>query len=155
MGLTPGLTRCNSRRLSYKHWTFLTIEGQITVAVWFDQTTRRRRMQGTSYVHMLKGRLRIKVSEIKGSPVKAVKIESTVSQIKGVSHVKANELTGNLLVLFDPDLTNHYHIIGTLKDLGCLNEVKASAFRPSTRWSEAVVGPIAQVVIERAILALI
>lgn len=113
-------------------------------------------MQGTSYVHMLEGRLRVKVSEIKGSPEKAVEVESAVSQLKGVSHVKANERTGNLLVLFDPVVTNHYHIIGTLKDMGCLNrEQMASPRRSSTRWSEAVVGSLAQVVIERAILALI
>ena len=112
-------------------------------------------MQGTSYVHMLEGRLRIKVSEMKGSPERAVEIEETVSQLEGISHVKANELTGNLLVLFDPDLTNHYHIIGALKDLGCLNEEPTRPRRSSARWSEVVVGPIAQAVIERAILALI
>jgi hypothetical protein len=113
-------------------------------------------MQGTSYVHMLEGRLRIKVSEMKGSLEKAVDIESAVSQLKGVSHVKANELTGNLLVLFDPDLTNHYHIIGTLKDLGCLDDEEMTrSRRPRTRWSDVVVGPLAQAVIERAILALI
>jgi hypothetical protein len=111
-------------------------------------------MQGTGYIHMLEGRLRIKVSEVKGSPETAVQIEETVSRLKGVSHVKANELTGNVLVLFDPDLTNHYHVIATLKDLGCLNEREAPP-RRSSRWSEAVVGPIVQVVIERAILALI
>jgi len=110
-------------------------------------------MQGTSYVHMLEGRLRIKVSEMKGSPANTVEIESAISRLKGVSHVKANEVTGNLLVLFDPDLTNHYYIIGTLKDLGYLNEETAPVRRPSTRWSDAVVGPLAQAVIERAILA--
>jgi hypothetical protein len=112
-------------------------------------------MQGTNYVHMLEGRLRIKVSEVKGSPDKADEIEATVSQLEGVSHVKANTITGNVLVLFDSDRTNHYHIIGTLKDLGCLNATMARPRRPSSRWSEAVVGPLAQVVIERALLALI
>lgn len=112
-------------------------------------------MRGTSYVHMLEGRLRIKASEIKGSPEKAVEVESAVSQLKGVSHIKTNELTGNVLVLFDPELTNHYHIIGTLKDLGCLNEKQAPSRRHSARWSEVVVGPLAQALIERAILALI
>lgn len=112
-------------------------------------------MQGTSYVHMLEGRLRIKVSEIKGFPERAVELEEAVSRSKGVSHVKANVLTGNVLVLFDSDVTNHYHIIGTLKDLGCLNGATAPPRRPATRWSEAVVGPLAQVVIERALLALI
>ena len=112
-------------------------------------------MQGTSYVHMLEGRLRIKVSEIKGSPEKAGEVEAALVRMRGVSHVQANALTGNVLVLFESDLTNHYHIIGTLKDSGCLNEETTRPRRPSTRWSEVVVGPLAQVVIERAILALI
>ena len=112
-------------------------------------------MQGTSYVHMLEGRLRIKVSEIKGSSERAVEIEEALSRLNGILHVKANELTGNVLVLFDSALTNHYHIIGTLKDLGCLNEEGTPSRRPSSRWSDAIVGPITQVVIERAILALI
>ncbi len=115
-------------------------------------------MLGTSYVHMLEGRLRIKVSEIKGSADKAVEVEATIRELRGVTHVNANSVTGNVLVLFDSEETNHYHIIGTLKDLGCLSKLSHSVpSRPNTntKWAEAVVGPIAQMVIERAILALI
>lgn len=113
-------------------------------------------MLGTSYVHMLEGRLRIKVTEIKGSADKAVEVEATIRELRGVTHVKANSVTGNVLVLFDSEETNHYHIIGTLKDLGCLSKLShAVPSRPNTKWAEAVVGPIAQMVIERAILALI
>ena len=122
---------------------------------WCESRTGRVPMQGTSYVHMLEGRLRIKVSDMKGSPERAVEIEDILSQLKGISHVKANTLTGNVLVLFDSDLTNHFHIIGTLKDLGCLTDAPPHPQRSSHRWSDVVVGPIAQVVIERAILALI
>ena len=113
-------------------------------------------MLGTSYVHMLEGRLRIKVSEIKGSPDKAIEIESTIRELKGVSEVKANHLTGNVLVLFDSEETNHFHIIGTLKDLGCLTQDSRAASRPvSNKLTETLMGPIAQAVVERAILALI
>jgi copper chaperone CopZ len=115
-------------------------------------------MQGTSYIHMLEGRLRIKVSEIKGSVDKAVEVEATIRELEGVTHVKANSVTGNVLVLFDSDETNHYHIIGTLKDLGCLRTNSRTVQTHSHsqgKWAEAVVGPIAQMVIERAILALI
>lgn len=114
-------------------------------------------MQGTSYIHMLEGRLRIKVSEIKGSADKAIELEATIRELEGVTHVKANSVTGNVLVLFDSDETNHYHIIGTLKDLGCLrtNSHPTPAHTATSKWAEAVVGPIAQTLIERAILALI
>lgn len=114
-------------------------------------------MHGTSYVHMLEGRLRIKVSEIKGSTDKAIEVETIIRELQGVMHVKANSVTGNVLVLFDSEETNHYHIIGTLKDLGCLSKLSHAAPSRSanTKWTEAVVGPLAQIVIERAILALI
>ncbi len=115
-------------------------------------------MQGTSYIHMLEGRLRIKVSEIKGSEDRAIEVEATIRELQGVTHVKANAVTGNVLVLFDSEETNHYHIIGTLKDLGCLSKLSHGAPSRSantTKWTEAVVGPLAQMVIERAILALI
>jgi len=114
-------------------------------------------MQGTSYVHMLEGRLRIKVSEIKGSADKAVEVEATIRELRGVTHVKANSVTGNVLVLFDSEETNHYHIIGTLKDLGCLSKLSPTVPSRSAhaKWTEALAGPIAQMVIERAILALI
>jgi hypothetical protein len=113
-------------------------------------------MQETSYIHMLEGRLRIKVLEIKGSVGKAVGVEETIRELDGVTHVKANSVTGNVLVLFDSDETNHYHIIGTLKDLGCLRtNSRITPARSTSKWAEAVVGPIAQTLIERAILALI
>ena len=41
-------------------------------------------MQGTSYIHMLEGRLRIKVSEIKSLADKAVEVEATIRQLRGV-----------------------------------------------------------------------
>jgi hypothetical protein len=112
-------------------------------------------MHGSSYVHMIEGRLRIKVPEIKGSPDQAREVELALVELEGVSHVQANALTGNVLVLFESDITNHYHIIGAIKDLGCFSEEKAHRQRPASRWSEVVVGPVAQAVIERAILALI
>ncbi len=112
-------------------------------------------MKGTTYVHMLEGRLRIKVPEIKGCADKASELEAALARQRGVHHVKANAVTGNVLVLFESDITNHYHLIGTLKDLGCLNEATARTQQPASRWLEIVVGPIAQVVVERAILALI
>ena len=112
-------------------------------------------MHGTSYIHMLEERLRIKVAEMKGSRERTLETEKTITQLNGISQVKANLITGNLLVLFDAQLTNRYHIIGALKDLGYLNEKYLPHQQSSSRWLEAIVGPIAQTMIERAIFALI
>jgi hypothetical protein len=104
---------------------------------------------------MIEGRLRIKVPEVKGSPDQARLVETSLVELAGVSYVKANVLTGNVLVLFESDVTNHYHIIGIMKDLGCFSKTLKRTHRHTSRWSEAVVGPVAQMVLERAILALI
>jgi len=38
-----------------------------------------------------------------------------------VAHVKANPLTGYVLVLFDSQVISHYHVFAVIKDLNCLN----------------------------------
>ena len=77
-------------------------------------------MATPTYIHKLDGRLRIKIPEIKGSPVRASKLEDSLGSMKGVTLVKANPLTGNLLIQFEPGATGHDHILKALRNLGCL-----------------------------------
>lgn len=41
-------------------------------------------MHGTGYYHMLDGRIRIKVPEVKGSPAMAGELESQLAKLNGV-----------------------------------------------------------------------
>ena len=66
---------------------------------------------------ILDGRIRIKVPEIKGSPAMAGEMESQVAKLEGVAHVKANLLTGSVLVLFDAQVISHYQIFAVINDL--------------------------------------
>jgi copper chaperone CopZ len=74
------------------------------------------------YIHVLNGRLRIKVAELKGLPMKALEVEGQLHVIDGITHVRANPTTGNVLVLYDPARIGRYEILGALQRLGYLRE---------------------------------
>jgi copper chaperone CopZ len=74
------------------------------------------------YIHALNGRLRIKVAEVKGSPMKALEVEGQLRRIDGIDHVRANPITGNVLVLYDPARIEQFEIFGALQRLGYLQE---------------------------------
>ena len=74
------------------------------------------------YFHALNGRLRIKIVELKGLPMKALEAEGQLRVIDGIKHVKANPTTGNVLVLYDPAQIGQEEILGALQRLGYLRE---------------------------------
>jgi copper chaperone CopZ len=80
----------------------------------------------SSYIHALNGRLRIKVAEIKGLHTKALEVEGQLRKIDGITHVRANPTTGNVLVLYDPARVGQDEILGTLHGLGYLRESSSS-----------------------------
>jgi len=77
-------------------------------------------MPGTEYGHILDGRIRITVPEVKGSHAMAGEMESQLAKLEGVAHVKANLLTGSVLVLFDAQVISHYQVFAVINDLTCL-----------------------------------
>jgi len=74
------------------------------------------------YFHALKGRLRIKVAELKGLPMKALEVEGQLRRIDGINHVRANPTTGNVLVLYDPAKIEQSEVLGALQHLGYLRQ---------------------------------
>jgi copper chaperone CopZ len=80
----------------------------------------------SSYIHALNGRLRIKVAEIKGLRMKALEVEGQLRKIDGITQVRANPTTGNVLVLYDPARVGQDEILGALHRLGYLRESSSS-----------------------------
>lgn len=78
----------------------------------------------TDYIHALEGRLRIKVPEIKGSPVKAGELEQQVSWQPGIDYIKANPTTGNVLIYYDAQKIEQESILRTLQESGYLQTIK-------------------------------
>jgi hypothetical protein len=74
------------------------------------------------YFHALNGRLRIKVAELKGLPIKALEVESQLRKIVGINHNRANPTTGNVLVLYDPANIGQSEVLGALQRLGYLRD---------------------------------
>lgn len=76
----------------------------------------------SSYMHALEGRLRIKIPEVKNAPVKCQEVEGQLRLTPGVKEVSANPITGNVLILYNPELCRQSDILAALKDLGYLEE---------------------------------
>jgi hypothetical protein len=74
----------------------------------------------SSYIHALDGRLRIKVVEVKGAPVKALELQSRLQQVDGLDHATANPITGNVLILYNPSRLAPHEILEVLRRLGYL-----------------------------------
>jgi copper chaperone CopZ len=91
-------------------------------------------MNISSYSHAIPGRLRIKIQQVKGSQVNAEKVERVLRSIDGVNSVKANPLTGNVLVLFDSESLTHADVIEILIQQGYLkkNRRDSSGSQPTS-----------------------
>jgi hypothetical protein len=123
-------------------------------------------MNSPTYLHVLDGRIRIKIPAIKGSAMRAAEVAEGLLHVQGITHVKANHLTGNVLILFNADTVTSEHILGLLRRRGSPARVKKTALRPPTGsiakptpqlydWRKAVLGLLIQTLMEAAFSRLI
>src|SRR5688572_10069147 len=110
---------------------------------------------GTPYLHVLDGRMRVKIPEIKGSPLKASEIEQALSRRSGVTQVKANPTTGNVLILFDSTATSHTQILAALNELNYCKNALGAAHRTRKSLTQFLVQTAVEKAIERVIFALL
>ena len=68
----------------------------------------------SDYLHVIAGRLRVKVLQVKRCPVTADRVRKQLEPIEGVTGVDANPITGNVLVYYESHLVDHRHILETL-----------------------------------------
>jgi len=74
-----------------------------------------------AYLHTLAGRLRVKVTAVKGLPQKAEGLERQFRACEGITQVTANPVTGNVLVLYDPQRLGQEEILDILEKRGYLS----------------------------------
>jgi hypothetical protein len=74
--------------------------------------------QRASYCHMLDGRMRIKIPEIKGTPAQASALEEIVRRLEGVTTVQAHPTTRNTLILCASATMRAEAILETLRSAG-------------------------------------
>lgn len=60
----------------------------------------------TAYIHHIPGRVRVRIARLKGSERFALEIEQHLRSQRGVRTAVANPLTGNVLIHYDPTLTD-------------------------------------------------
>ncbi|WP_449245488.1 HMA2 domain-containing protein [Desulfobacca acetoxidans] len=113
------------------------------------------------YIHSLAGRIRIKVPEIKGSSIRAEELEKKVQWQPGIESIKANHITGSVLIYYNPQETGQDHILRALQESGYLRQITPG-------WQEAtgtqdgfsslpyrVVASVAQTMMEAALTRLV
>ncbi len=58
------------------------------------------------YVHDVPGRLRVRMPETKGNAIIASKLVNRLNALEGITSVKANAVTGSILIRYDARIVN-------------------------------------------------
>jgi hypothetical protein len=90
-----------------------------------SEQDRRNQMMAEEFqiVHFIPGRIRMKIDQLKGDVLLAENIQQTLSALSGINEVKVNHITGSVLVLYDPGMTESiYSILDMAEALGFLPE---------------------------------
>jgi len=106
------------------------------------------------YLHVLDGRLRIKLPQVKGAPQRALAVEQLLLGLDGVTDVTANPITGNVLVLFTPAVISQRDIIAALQKTSYLSDDHAATQGRKSLISIVVESAI-ELALERLVLKLI
>ncbi len=76
------------------------------------------------YLHVVPGRVRVKIPLIKGDEAKTQEVESLLKGIRGVSSVSAYSLTGSVVVNYQSNAVDSEVILKVLKQQGYFDESK-------------------------------
>jgi predicted phosphatase len=117
-------------------------------------------MAGYTYLHVLEGRIRMRIPLLKHTPEKARELEKILFDTKGINEVKANHITGSVLIFFDSKMITHRRVLETIHTVG---NVKDQRDIPVTKYpsrqkntvTEFVVQKATEFALERLIFALI
>jgi copper chaperone CopZ len=106
------------------------------------------------YLHILDGRLRIKLPQVKGAPQRALAVEQLLRGLDGVTEVTANLTTGNVLVLFTSAVIGQHAIIAAIQQTRYLRDhIAAEPSQPSL--ISIIMHSALERALERLVLALI
>ena len=106
------------------------------------------------YLHVLDGRLRIKLPQVKGAPQRALAVEQALLGLDGVTAVTANSITGNVLALFTSAVIGQHDIITALQQTGYLSD-DHNPVQSRKSLTSMVVQSALELAIERLVLMLI
>jgi copper chaperone CopZ len=70
------------------------------------------------YIHQVPGRIRIQTPLFQNNPEKVKQFEDFIRNIKGITSVATNPVTGSALLLYDERVLNCEQVIGILETHG-------------------------------------
>ena len=77
-------------------------------------------VSAVTLVHAVHGRMRLKVPGVKGDSARAQTIEGTLRTFPGILKVKANPVTGSVLLYYDPLRIGRMALLDLLTAIGPL-----------------------------------
>ena len=110
-----------------------------------------------TYIHIIEGRMRIKIPEVKRDPAHSALVVRSIQQLQGVTQVHANPTTGSVLVLFDSTMIRPDHIIQALRQHGYLTRPEGTSLQSaaSPSVSRRLVETLVNAAFEKAVWHLI
>ena len=76
------------------------------------------------YLHVVPGRVRVKIPLIKGDEAKSQQVENLLRGLRGINSVSAYSLTGSVVVNYQSDVVESEEILKVLKQQGYFDESK-------------------------------
>ena len=112
------------------------------------------------YCHVLDGRLRIRITEVKRSASMASDVERMLNDTPGITKAHANPLTGSVLVFFDSKELSHEAVLDKLKKFRCRGYPMTRRHQAESRgvvswWSDALVRSLTEFALERMVVPLL
>lgn len=77
-------------------------------------------MISKAYFHAIDGRMRLGIPGVKGSWAKAQELKDRIINYPGISDVRPNPTTGNVLIIYDPQRISQFDLIKILYESGYL-----------------------------------
>jgi len=66
------------------------------------------------YLHEVPGRLRIQISALKRSPLRAQEVQDLLEDLSGIKSTSVNTVTGSIIIHYDPDILHSRAILTLL-----------------------------------------
>ena len=98
------------------------------------------------YIHILDGRLRIRLGILKSNPTRADALAECLRRLKGIKEVTANPRTGSLLIQYDECQMSRDELLALLG---------AGAGRPVTNHPAATSPPAGHRIIEQIVIRVV
>lgn len=107
------------------------------------------------YMHSVPGRMRIRSKVLRANPGLRGAIAGACESLAGVCSVKANALTGSVLVTYDPRATSEQDILAAIRGSGYLPPAKNPLDRQLSaaceRAGERIAKALVKMALERAL----